>query len=307
MLRMGDPLDYEGKVFVTLGQLFDDVRHQKLAVGVPCCPDYSKQEEEIVTHLVKLTRDKRNDTVRLPASVPEVKQVLNPSHPWYSYDDSARYCRHDRSSSRDSRMASSERMEQDPTQVSAPESTDTEMYQALEKDLLISSDYQAGLARNVAQVLEVASGVESTRDVRSIQFREPDEEEEEIRHTPGTRDEGHGRSILKKMTVTSAIPRKPHTIGDIPSGIGSPLAKHPGNRVPQGDFRLRFQAQLKATYRSYTSFRQSSRKREHQTQPKLLVVTPTQSPLQKTGWLQSVVTVVQKVTPEQPQRDESTH
>ena len=92
MLWVGDPLDYEGKVFVTLGQLFDNVRHQKLAVDVPCRPDYSKQEEEIVTHLAKLARDKRNDTVRLPASVPEAKQVLNPSHPWYRYDDSARYC-----------------------------------------------------------------------------------------------------------------------------------------------------------------------------------------------------------------------
>ena len=243
MLRLGDPLDYEGKVFVTLGQLFDDVRHQKLAVGIPCCPDYSKQEEEIVMHLAKLTRDKRNDTVHLPASVPEAKQVLNPSHPWYSYDDSARYCR------RDSRMAFSERTEQDPTQASAPESTDTEMYQVLEKDLLISSDYQAGLARNVAQVLEVAGSVELTGDVRSVQFREPDEEEEEIRRTPGTRDEGHGRSILKKMTAntsTGTIPRQPHTIGDVPSGVGSPLAKHPGNRVPSGDFSFRsgFQSQL---------------------------------------------------------------
>ena len=115
MLRMGDPLDYEGKVFVTLGQLFDDVRHQKLAVGVPCHPDYSKQEEEIVTHLAKLTRDKRNDTVHLPASVSEAKQVLNPSHPWYKYDDSTHQCRHDRSGSRDGRMASSETTEQDPT------------------------------------------------------------------------------------------------------------------------------------------------------------------------------------------------
>ena len=77
MLQMGDPLDYEGKLFVTLGQLFNDVRHQKLAVGDPCRPDYSKQEEEIVVHLVKLTRDKRNDMVRLPASVPDAKQVLN--------------------------------------------------------------------------------------------------------------------------------------------------------------------------------------------------------------------------------------
>ena len=173
MLRMGDPLDYEGKVFVVLGQLFDDVRHQKLAVGIPCHPDYSKQEEEICTHLAKLARDKRNDMICLPASMPEAKQVLNPSHPWYKYDDSTWYCHHD--SSRNSRMAFSE-TEQDPTQASAPESTDTEMYQALEKDLLISSDYQAGLVRNAAQVLdEVAGGVESTRDICSIQFREPDE------------------------------------------------------------------------------------------------------------------------------------
>ena len=309
------PLNYEGKVFVTLGQLFDDVRHQKLAVGIPCCPDYSKQEE-IVTHLAKLARDKRNDTVRLPASMPEAKQVLNPSHPWYSYDDSAWYgwC---------ARMAPSDRTEQDPTQMSAPESTDTEMYQVLEKDLLISSDYQAGLARTVAQVLEVASSVESTRDVRNVQFREPDEEEEEIHHTPGTRDEGRGQSILKKMTVntsTGTIPRQSHTIGDIPSGVGSPLAKHPGNSEPSGDFSLRsgfqsqlqmFQSDTKKMYDWYTSLKQlypyvkrsSSRKRERQTQPKPLMETPTQSPLQKTGRLQSVVTVVQK---EQPKRDRST-
>ena len=90
-------------------------------------------------------------------------------------------------------MASSERTEQDPTQASAPESTDTEVYQALEKDLLISSDYQAGLVRNAAQVLdEVAGGVESARDVSSLQFRKPDEEEEEICRTPGTRAEGWG-------------------------------------------------------------------------------------------------------------------
>ena len=65
--------------------------------------------------------------------------------------------------------------------------------------------------------------------------------------------------------------------------------------------------QLKAMYDSYVNLRLPSRKREHQTLPKPLTVTPTQSPLQKTGRLQSVVTVVQKVTPEQPQRDKSTH
>ena len=229
MLRLGDPLDYEGKVFVTLGQLFDDVRLQKLAMGVPCHPDYSKQEDEIVTHLAKLARDKRNDTVCLPASVPEAKQVLNPSHPWYKYDDSTHQCRCDRSSSRDGRMVSPETTEQDPTQVSMPESTDTEMYQALEKDLLISSDYQAGLVWNAAQVLdEVAGGVKPTRDMHSIQFREPDEEEE-VHRTPGTTAEGRGRSILKKEmanTLTGATLQEPHTIDDIPSGVGSPLTKH---------------------------------------------------------------------------------
>ena len=36
---------------------------RKLAMGIPCHPDYRKQEDEILTHLAKLTRDKRNDTV----------------------------------------------------------------------------------------------------------------------------------------------------------------------------------------------------------------------------------------------------
>ena len=183
---MGDPIDYEGKVFVTLGQLFDDVRHQKLAVGVPCFPDYGKQEEEILTHLAKLARDKRNNTVQLPASVPEVKQVLNPSHPWYKYDDNTQYGCRDRSSSRESGMPPLETTEQDLTQASAPESTNTEMYQVLEKDLLISNDYQAGLVQNAAQALDqVAGGLEPARDVCNMQFKEPDEEEEECHRTPG--------------------------------------------------------------------------------------------------------------------------
>ena len=65
---------------------------------------------------------------------------------------------------------------------------------------------------------------------------------------------------------------------------------------------------MKATYDSYVNLRLPSRKREHQTLLKPLAATPTQSPLQKTGRLQSVVTVVQKKeTLEQPQRDKSTH
>ena len=103
--------------------------------------------------------------------------MLNPSHPWYKYNDNTRYGRRDRSSSRESRMAGPEMMEQDPTQASAPESTDTEMYQVLEKDLLITNDYQAGLVRNAAQALDqVAGGGKPARDVRNVQFKEPDEE-----------------------------------------------------------------------------------------------------------------------------------
>ena len=79
-----------------------------------------------------------------------------------------------------------ETAEPDPTQVSAPESTDTEMYQVLKKDLLISSDYQAGLVRNAVQALDqVAGGLELARDVCNVQFKEPDEEEEECHRTPG--------------------------------------------------------------------------------------------------------------------------
>ena len=267
MLRMGDPLDCKGTLFVTLGQLFDDVRHQKLAVGDPCHPDYSKQEDEIVQHLTKLARDKRNDSVRLPASVPDAKQVLNPQHPWYSYDDSARYGRcnrsksHDRSQSRnrsrsrdrsqsynrsrsrDRQMPLLEAAERDTMQASAPKSTDTEMYQVLEKELLICSDYQAGLVRNAAQAIEEVTG----GDTRSVQFREPAEEEEE-EETPrflGTRDQNHGQSILKKMTAnlagaeTSTTLRQPHKFGDVLHGIGSPLHRHPSNReqYPKGDHR----------------------------------------------------------------------
>ena len=120
-------------------------------------------------------------------------------------------------------------------------------------------------------------------------------------------------------TATGAIPRQPHTIGNIPSGVGSPLAKHPGNRVPSGDFSFKsgfqsqlqkIQAHMKKTYDWYTNLKQSypnvkrssSRKRKCQAQPKPLMETSTQLPLQKTGRLQSVVSVVQK---EQPKRDRS--
>ena len=71
-----------------------------------------------------------------------------------------------------------------------------------------------------------------------------------------------------------------------------------------------FQSETKKTYDWYTTLKQLypyvkrslSRKRECQAQPKPLMETPSQSPLQKTGRLQSVVTVVHK---EQPKKDRS--
>ena len=136
--------------------------------------------------------------------------MLNTSHAWYKYDDNARYGRCDKSSSRESRVALPAAMEQDPTQASVPESTDTEMYQAVERDLLIMNDYQAGLVRNAAKALDqAAGGNEQSRDVQNMQFKDPDGEEEECHHTSGQRPrtEGWGRSILKETvnTATGAI------------------------------------------------------------------------------------------------------
>ena len=125
-----------------------------------------KQEDEILIHLAKLTRDKRNDTVRLPAGVPEAKQVLDPSHQWYKYDDNARYGSRARSSSCASSVAFPEVMEQDPMQASAPESTNTEMYQVVERDLLITNDYDPGWVRGAARVCnQAAGGTEQSGDV----------------------------------------------------------------------------------------------------------------------------------------------
>ena len=152
-----------------------------------------------------------------------------------------------------------EAAELDTMQASAPESTDTEMYQALERELLICSDYQAGLVRNAAQALDEVTG----RDMRSGQFREPaEEEEEEVPRTIGTRDKNRGRSILKKITAntartaTSTTPRQPHTPGDVPSGIGSPLTRHPSNHKHWGEVDLHsmpgYQALMKKSTRPCT-------------------------------------------------------
>ena len=150
-------------------------------------------------------------------------------------------------------MASSERTEQDSTQVSVPESTDTEMYQALEKDLLISSDYQAGwremslkfskqrvVSNRLGTYVTSSSGNPTKRRKKYITLQER-----------GMR--GMAEASLRRRWRPASPRGNPTLSGDVPSGIGSPLTKHPGNRVPQGDFRLRFQAQLKVTYGLYTS------------------------------------------------------
>ena len=214
-----------------------------------------------------------------------------------------------------------EAVEPDTMQALAPESTDTEMYQALERELLICSDYQAGLVRNATQAIEEVTG----RDARSVQFRKPAEEEEEEEKVPctlGTRDRTRGRSILKKITAntagmaTSTTPRQPHKIGDVPRGIGSPLDRHPSNREQwgEGDHRStpeywvlmkKVQDHAQKTYNWYAWLKRSqssaqtpsSRKQEHQVAPKPPGGMPTQSPLQKSGCLQSMVSVVKKEQP----------
>ena len=71
-------------------------------------------------------------------------------------------------------------------QASVPESTDIEMYQAVERDLLITNNYDAGWVRNAAKVHDqAAGGNEQSGDVRNMQFKEPDRGEVECHRTPG--------------------------------------------------------------------------------------------------------------------------
>ena len=106
--------------------------------------------------------------------------MLDPSHPWYKYDNNARYGR------RASRATPPEAMEQDPMQASVPESTDTEMYQVVERDLLITNDYEAGLVRTATKAHgQVAGSDGQSGDVRNMQFKEPDRGEVECHRTTG--------------------------------------------------------------------------------------------------------------------------
>ena len=113
--------------------------------------DYRKQEDKIVIHLVKLARDKEHGTYPLPASVPKSILVLVPTHPWWTEIPNA------------PQGILLKRLDQVPLQApesdedsdmdtTAPESTDTEMYQATEQSLLITSDRQALKVQNVAKI-----------------------------------------------------------------------------------------------------------------------------------------------------------
>ena len=104
-------------------------------------------------------------------------------------------------------------MEQDPNTGVSARKHRYGMYQAVERDLLITNDYEAGLVRNAAKARDqAAGGNEQSRDVRNVQFKEPDGGKVECHHTPGQRPrtEERGQSILRKETVntaTGAIPQ----------------------------------------------------------------------------------------------------
>ena len=131
MKAIGDLMDKADRLFSTLGALFDDVCLQRLAVGEPCRPDYRKQEDEIVHHLGKLSRDKQHDTFFLPASVPKPIFVLEPSHQWWTEMPGAPWgvLLKRRAQAPPEKLESDDESGMDAV---APDSTDTEMYQATE-------------------------------------------------------------------------------------------------------------------------------------------------------------------------------
>ena len=133
--------------------------------------------------------------------------------------------------------------------TTAPESTDTEMYQVAEWSLLITHDHQALKVQNVARIQhqaeeEAQSNVQAQfyemadQDTRRVHLRRESEEREieprcwlSPQHRP--RQEERGRSILKKRMANTdkAVPRQPHSNQGVHRGIGSPLAAFPDNRT----------------------------------------------------------------------------
>ena len=150
MRAMGDPLDKADRLFSMLGALFDDVRLQRLAVGEPCRPDFKKQEDEIVHHLGKLSRNKQHDAFPLPASVPKPIFVLDPLHRWWLEMPGAPWG----VLMVWKTLAPPEELESDESdeETIMPDSTDTKMYQAAERSLLISNNREALKIQNVARI-----------------------------------------------------------------------------------------------------------------------------------------------------------
>ena len=172
------------------------------------------------------------------------------------------------------------------------------------------------------------------QDTRRVCLKRESEErdsESKCRPSPQHRpcQEERGRSILKKRMANTDLttPRQPHGNGE-PRGVGSPLAAHPGNRMPMGtmlqpahqlthpgirkpgtisykeDQQTVFQMAMKQCYTDCISSRSRSRKREH-TQSRAVTPTPMQSPAQKAFKLKSTVTVVEPAP--QPRHRSSSH
>ena len=79
---LGDPLGKMNSIHQLLGQLYDDVCWQLIAMGAPACCNYSQQEEEIVHHFTGMWDDKQYDMSRLPVGVPDQDDLFMPDEPY---------------------------------------------------------------------------------------------------------------------------------------------------------------------------------------------------------------------------------
>ena len=84
-----------------------------------------------MTHLGKLARDKEHDAFSLPASIPKAIFMLGPSHRWWTEMLNAPQGVLAKRLSQ-APLPALESDEDSDMDTTAPESTDTEMYQATE-------------------------------------------------------------------------------------------------------------------------------------------------------------------------------
>ena len=182
MKAIGDPMKKADKLFSTLASLFDDVRLQRLTVGTPCRENYKKQEDEIMTHLAKLASDKGHDAFPLPASVPKAILVLGPTHRWWGQMPNTPRGIAAQRLAQMPLMAPEPEFEDEDTEMEtlAPESTNTEMHQATEQSLLITSDRHALKIKNVAKIQRKAE--EEARNNVQSQFYEVVDQDTRLVH-----------------------------------------------------------------------------------------------------------------------------